>query len=395
VCFEPAAARRGLRLREPLASDLQRFFVFGCDKPNMTDDTRLPREHGALPLQINLGGDFCDLADTLLKARALQAFECSARRLPIHRKVRFAARRTLEDIFDDLALRSGLVAHRVGTAALLLDGPGVFVSAAGWRKTEYSTGELEIWAESRARVEATRVSLLEIVGPQRPREEMFTIDWWFSASRGLANIAVDEFADAELLDEAYPTLGSVTRFVADYLAAPETVLVLQGPPGTGKTRLVRAVLAAISRRKCDSANIMYTADRRALENDEIFVEFITGSHDAFVVEDADHILTPRADGNDNLHRFLCIADGVVRAQGRKIIFTTNLPNIGDIDEALLRPGRCFAVLRTRNLDRAEAQRLVAKVRNGDAARAGAALPDSRTLSLASVFRAVSVPLEAQ
>jgi len=48
---------------------------------------------------------------------------------------------------------------------------------------------------------------------------------------------------------------------------------------------------------------------------------------------------------------LAVADGVVRAQGRKIIFTTNLPNIGDIDEALVRPGRCFATVRTRALER--------------------------------------------
>jgi len=42
--------------------------------------------------------------------------------------------------------------------------------------------------------------------------------------------------------------------------------------------------------------------------------------------------------NVDLHRFLAIADGVVRAQGRKIIFTTNLPSVGDIDDALVRPG---------------------------------------------------------
>jgi len=55
----------------------------------------------------------------------------------------------------------------------------------------------------------------------------------------------------------------------------------------GKTRLVRAVLAAMSRRKEDSAMAMYTADKTALESDEIFVDFITGLHDAFVIEDAD------------------------------------------------------------------------------------------------------------
>ena len=41
----------------------------------------------------------------------------------------------------------------------------------------------------------------------------------------------------------------------------------------------------MSRRKGENAEVMYTADKRALQNDEIFVEFITGSHDAFVIED--------------------------------------------------------------------------------------------------------------
>jgi SpoVK/Ycf46/Vps4 family AAA+-type ATPase len=170
---------------------------------------------------------------------------------------------------------------------------------------------------------------------------------------------------------------------------------LQSPPGTGKTRLVRAILAAMSLRKGDSAQIMYTADRRTLDHDETFVQFITGSHDALVVEDADHMLMPRSDGNDNLHRFLCVADGVVRALGRKIIFTTNLPNLGDIDEALVRPGRCFGVLRTRNLERHEAQRLLSRVCNGAAGGAESALPpDGRTVSLASVFRTLDAVVAA-
>ena len=82
------------------------------------------------------------------------------------------------------------------------------------------------------------------------------------------------------------------------------------------------------------------------------------SHDAFVIEDADYMLLARSNGNHDLHRFLAIADGVVRAQGRRIIFTTNLPNINDVDEALLRPGRCFATVRTRPLERSETASLL-------------------------------------
>ena len=33
------------------------------------------------------------------------------------------------------------------------------------------------------------------------------------------------------------------------------------------------------------------------------------------------MLLSRASGNEHLHRFLAIADGVVRAQGRKIVFS--------------------------------------------------------------------------
>ena len=51
----------------------------------------------------------------------------------------------------------------------------------------------------------------------------------------------------------------------------------------------------------------------------------------------------------------------MRAQGRKIIFITNLANVNDIDEALLRPGRCFANVRTRNLRHEEAARVMERM----------------------------------
>ncbi len=101
----------------------------------------------------------------------------------------------------------------------------------------------------------------------------------------------------------------------------------------------------------------------------------------------------RSNGNIDLHRFLAVADGVVRAQGRKIIFTTNLPNIGDIDEALLRPGRCFASISMRALLRDEAARLAAKLCGDDVQRAAVAVDrtfpnGARSASLANVFRAL-------
>ena len=144
----------------------------------------------------------------------------------------------------------------------------------------------------------------------------------------------------------------------------------------------------------EPAKVFYTADPRALENDEAFVEFLTGSHDVLVVEDADHLLGARTNGNADMHRFLAVADGVVRAQGRKVVFTTNLPNVGDVDEALVRPGRCFALVRTRLLDVEESRRLLAHLAGNEPSRIESALalafpPGTRAASLATLFRALA------
>lgn len=328
-----------------------------------TDDGTCESAGQPQQMRLTVHADLDDLAGTLLNLRALRAFSRAPARYPIYRVVRCAARAAAADLFDDLALRSGLAAQRFDAGSLLLDGPGVFATLQGRPKARYISCTFTLWTDTPERARRLEESLMEIIGERRVRQETFTMDWRFSGGHGYTTGAsFEELADPALLDEAYPALGEpVAQFVERYLAARETILILQGLPGTGKTRLVRAILAAISRRKGESAKVLYTADRRALESDRIFLQFITGEHDAFVIEDADHILTSRSSGNEHVHRFLAVADGVVRAQGRKILFTTNLPNVHDIDDALLRPGRCFGNVRTRALSRAEADSLVRRL----------------------------------
>lgn len=345
--------------------------------------------------RLTLQADLDSLADSMLGMRTIQALDNHPSLFPIHRELRFAVRRPLEHVFDDLALHAAPRAQRLEAGAVIFEGEGFFASATGRRKTGYSSGTICVWARNLDRLREVETQILRAIGDQMVREEQFTIDWYFHGGHsGLTNVSFEELADPALIDEAYPSIeGGVSAFIHRYLQARDTILVLQGPPGTGKTRLVRAILAAISRRKRDNANVMYTADRRAIENDEIFVEFLTGAHDALVVEDADHLLGARANGNADLHRFLTVADGVVQALGRKIVFTTNLHNIGDIDEALIRPGRCFAVVRTRGLSREEATRFLA-VLSVDRPICTAAIVERafagglRSVTLAELYRAV-------
>ncbi|OHC61328.1 MAG: hypothetical protein A3H93_19985 [Rhodocyclales bacterium RIFCSPLOWO2_02_FULL_63_24] len=223
---------------------------------------------------------------------------------------------------------------------------------------------------------------------------MFALSWnYFSATDGIKQAILQEVADDVLHDEAYPDLKrGVTQFITAYLDAPETVLVVQGNPGNGKTRLIRAILAEMSRRKGTPTKALYTTDFKVLESDDIFRRFINGLHETFVIEDADYLLRPRSDGNDNLHRFLGIADGVIRSQGRKIIFSTNLPNLGDIDDALIRPGRCFARIKVRELSGTEAEALLVKLCERDKAKGATIMASLARLkrevySLAEIYRA--------
>jgi hypothetical protein len=331
-------------------------------------------------LTTTLNVDSYTLPDLVIKNRIISAIAERTSSYSIYREVRFAVRRDLSSFFDVLASDPRWHAHRQHSGHLFLDGDDYFVSATGGRKSDYCSCAFGIWARSTARADEIARHFKKEAGADLITDPMFSINWHFlDSKRELQNAEIEEMADDVLLNEAYPELkDGVDDFIRRYLAAPEAVIVLQGPPGTGKTRLIRRILGELSRKNDGEVSALYTGDMKALESDEIFVKFITGWDEAFVVEDADHMLRPRADGNEHLHRFLTIADGVVRSQGRKIIFSTNLPNVGDLDDALIRPGRCFARLNVRALNRLEAISFL-RARNGmSEAAASTALPGQQS-----------------
>lgn len=63
-----------------------------------------------------------------------------------------------------------------------------------------------------------------------------------------------------------------------------------------------------------------------------------------VIEDADNIIGHRTAGNPLMQQLLNETDGAKATPGRKLIITTNLRDIKDIDPALVRAGRCFATI---------------------------------------------------
>jgi SpoVK/Ycf46/Vps4 family AAA+-type ATPase len=125
-------------------------------------------------------------------------------------------------------------------------------------------------------------------------------------------------------------------------------------------------------------NAMVTYHHKLLENDELFGNWYQSPENLLIIEDADTMLSSRADGNNIMDRFLNIGDGLVTMKKKKLIFSTNLPNTTSIDDALLRPGRCHDILQFSPLKFEQVKKV--------AAECGIDCPtDERDYSIAEIF----------
>ena len=189
----------------------------------------------------------------------------------------------------------------------------------------------------------------------RPKIERISLEWGAILDGRVEFFNMAEDLDDVFYNESYPYI-DIEKLSKEFYKSDSPILILLGPPGTGKTRLIRHILKYKASLNKDSLVFcVFTSDQKIIENGYIFTKFLTGSSDILVLEDIDFHLTPRTDGNTSMYHLLNISNGIASnyMKRKKIILSTNLPNINNIDEALLRPGRCFDIIKTRFLNKDE------------------------------------------
>jgi len=133
--------------------------------------------------------------------------------------------------------------------------------------------------------------------------------------------------------------------------------LLNGPPGNGKSSLLLALASSLKLDICilnlNSAGVGDDELRKMLSN--------VPENAVVLIEDIDCAYEQRQKDNDNkdskitFSGLLNAIDGVVAAERRILVMTTNFPE--KLDAALIRPGRCDVKLVIGNADLDQARRL--------------------------------------
>lgn len=170
-----------------------------------------------------------------------------------------------------------------------------------------------------------------------------------------------------------------------FMQSSSNIWLLTGPKGTGKTTLLRALVAhsKCTGNFCSDTKTVLHSDGIAHISNLAFHE----KPQLIIIEDAsEEFLCQRTEGNTGMASILNTFEGALPATG-KLIISTNVTDVGRMDSALVRPGRCFAVTSFRELTLEECNRVLNDMERENISQEqyDAAKGNQRMLTLASLL----------
>lgn len=182
------------------------------------------------------------------------------------------------------------------------------------------------------------------------------VEWVSMGAHGLEYTSMPIKNDRKFYSSMYPYIngGDIDGYIDNFLNSTANVLILKGDPGLGKSALINKMIL-------DSEVKAYVVyDPQVMRTDALYSRFVTQTFrdggGLMVMEDADVMLSSReVSQNETMSKILNLADGIIDTSSAKFVFSANIKNVHDIDEALTRPGRCFDIVDFRTLTREEAE----------------------------------------
>jgi len=170
-------------------------------------------------------------------------------------------------------------------------------------------------------------------------------------------------------NDYYPFL-DIQELFNQYMMDDSNILLLAGEPGTGKTRLgdmfMKYLLENVETTEyedIEEISVAYVKNEHILSNDMFWNELKNNEYNLVFLDDLDFSLLPRTqsittnedvDKNKFISNLLSYTDGIFENGNKtKFIITTN-KSVDEIDSAVLRKGRTFAIINLRQLKREEA-----------------------------------------
>jgi ATP-dependent 26S proteasome regulatory subunit len=105
-------------------------------------------------------------------------------------------------------------------------------------------------------------------------------------------------------------------------------------------------------------DVRYSFDENIFGSNDFYSKIIFDDHDIFVLEDINNIIHKNSneDYSNAINKFLSVTDGLV-SKKQKIIISTNIESKTQLYPALIRPGRCYDVVKFRKLQGEEIDNL--------------------------------------
>jgi len=207
---------------------------------------------------------------------------------------------------------------------------------------------LDVGGESLDQCRALSNRLRDGLEVKPPEEKIVSFSVWSSSippsTRRFTDVPWESVADN------YPastrtSLGQLATLTRDQAVKNGKIILFHGRPGTGKTWAIRSLLTAW---KEWTEPIVMIDPEEMLSSPEYFLDAMNGVGKGavriLVIEDADQIVEKDGTRSADLSRMLNLTDGLIGADSDLIVLLSTNASPGQLDGALLRPGRCLATI---------------------------------------------------